>query len=221
MNENELEENAVLDRHEPSWIAQGYRVVRQPRGTNLPAFLRTHAPDAVLLGRTPNVVVEVLRKGQTNVERKVRDLRALVAGQDDWRLEVLYAGEEPEQLPQVSTEQLKELLEKVRNFAPVEQRGALLLLWAIVEALARRLEPDKTRRPQSAERVVELLAGAGHIAPSQAERLREAARLRNLLVHGDLNISLSEEQVLRLADLVGDMIGVLAGREAGWQAGPD
>ncbi|MER9586745.1 HepT-like ribonuclease domain-containing protein [Mesorhizobium sp. M0276] len=214
MNEFELAEDAILDQHEPSWIAQGYKLVRRPSRGSLPSFLERYLPDAVLLGRTPQVVVEVLRKGQPHVERKVRELNALLAKHDDWRLEVLYAGEEPDQLPSVSTELLKQSLSSTGRLAPIDPRGGLLLLWATLEALSRRLEPGKTMRPQTPGRIVELLAGAGFVAPSEAEQLREAVQWRNRLVHGDLTISPSETQVLKLVEIVGDLIGTLERREA-------
>jgi hypothetical protein len=214
MNEFELADNAVLDQHEPSWVAQGYKVVRRPSRENLPAFLDRYMPDAVLVGRTPNVVVEVVRKGQPQIERKVRDLNALLAGRDDWRLEVLYAGEQPEQLPAVSTERLRGSLANVRRLARIDQGGGLLVLWATLEAIARRLEPGKTGRPQSPGRIVELLAGAGFIAPSEAEKLREGAQWRNRLVHGDLDISPSEGEISNLTDIVERLVGALERREA-------
>jgi hypothetical protein len=214
MNEFERAENAVLDRHEPAWIAQGYKVVRHPSRSTLPPFLEKYEPDAVLLGRKPKVVVEVVRKGQPQVENKVRQLNSLLAGHDDWRLEVLYAGEEPNELPAIPTERLRESLTNVRHLAPVDQRSGLLLLWATLEALTRRLEPTKTKRPQTPGRVVELLAGAGFITPSEAEQLREAASWRNRLVHGDLSVALSDTQLLAVVDIVEELIAALEKNEA-------
>lgn len=214
MNEFELAEKAILDAHEPSWVAQGYKVVRQPKRATLPAFLERYMPDAVLLGRNPQVVVEVVRKGQPDIERKVRELNALLAGHRDWRLEVLYAGEEPEQLPVVTTHRLKASLASVRQLAAIEPRSSLLLLWATLEALGRRFEPGKTKRPQSPGRIVELLAGAGFVAPSEAEQLRRAVQWRNRLVHGDLEIELAARPILDIADIVEGLIGVLEDREA-------
>jgi hypothetical protein len=202
MREHEIAEETILDRHARSWQAQGYEVVRHPSRADLPAFLSSYMPDAVLLGRSPKVVVEVVRKGQPQVEKKIQALNALLAGQEDWRLEILYAGGEPEILPAASFEQLMETLASVRNLAQVDQRASLLLFWAILEAISRRLEPEKTKRPQSPGRVVELLAGAGFVAPTEAALLREAARWRNRLIHGDLDTMPSREQVLTLADLL-------------------
>ena len=213
MNEFELVENAVLDQREPSWRAQGYRVVRHPSREILPAFLERYRPDAILVGRLPQILVEIVRKGQPQIEHKIRNLNALLKGHDDWRLEVLYAGEEVEQLPSVSTRNLRASMANIRLLLPDDQQGSLLRIWATLEALARRLEPAKTLRPQSPGRVVELLAGAGFVTPSQAENLREAVHWRNRLVHGDLSISPSQQQLADLADVLDELIGVVEARD--------
>ncbi len=199
MTERQHTNHAVLDSHEPSWVAQGYRVIREPSGSYLPKFLKRFEPDAILLGRTPKIVVEVVRKGQPNVERKIRLLNETLSNHQDWRLEVLYAGSEPEQLPAVTTVRLKEQLADIRKLLPLEQRGSLLLLWATLEALSRRLQPDQTKHPLTPGSVVELLAGEGFVTPGEARQLREAVKWRNRLAHGDLEITPVGE---KLYDLV-------------------
>lgn len=195
MTEFELDEQAALDAREPAWRAQGYNVVRQPRPSVLPEFFKGLRPDAVLLGRTPQIIVEVVRKGQPNLDAKLKHLRALLAEHQEWRLEVLYAGEHHAELPNVANDALRETLDSVRNVAAVDPRSSLLLLWAALEAIGRRLEPDRTKRPQSPGTIVELMAGQGFVTPSEAETLRQAVKWRNRLIHGDLAIEVTSEQI--------------------------
>lgn len=206
-------EKDVLDAHEPKWLAQGYAVVRQPRGAVLPAFLEGYRPDAVLLGRTPQIVVEIVRKGQPNAERNVRALNALLAEHSDWRLMLLYAGVEPIELPVVSTQSMRGSLASARRLVSIDVRSSLLLLWATLEALSRRLEPAKTKRPQKPASIVEFLAGAGFVLPSEAEQLRLSADWRNRLVHGDLDIELTQLQVQGVADIVDGLIHLIEKRD--------
>ncbi|MEM1048277.1 MAG: HepT-like ribonuclease domain-containing protein [Pseudomonadota bacterium] len=213
MNVSRQTETAVLDLHEPSWTARGYRLVRRPAAENLPDFLKGFSPDAILLGRDPKVVVEIVSKGNPEIAPKIDRLKSAISHDNEWTLEVVYAGKEPDLLPAVETERLDEFLTNVRSSISSDQRGSLLLLWAILEALARRLDPQQTQRPQTPGRVVELLAGAGLITPSQAERLREGVGWRNRLVHGDLNISPTVEQVSGIAEIVGELIEDLKIRE--------
>ncbi len=213
MNVSQQTETAVLDLHEPAWTAQGYRLVRRPAPENLPAFLKGLKPDAILLGRNPKVIVEIVSKGNPEIAHKIDRLKSAISHDNDWTLEVVYAGNEPDLLPAVETERLDEFLSNVRSSISTDQRGSLLLLWAVLEALARRLDPQHTQRPQTPGRVVELLAGAGLVRPSQAEKLREAVDWRNRLVHGDLNISPTVEQVTGIAEIVGKLIEHLKSRE--------
>ena len=213
MSEYEQAEKAVLDAHEPAWRAQGYTVLRRPSGSSLPSFLHSYEPDALLLGRTPTVVVEVVRKGQPHVESRIRRLKELLSGHPDWRLEILYAGEEPELLPVVTTEVLQQLLIDVRALSATDARAGLLMLWSTLEALGRRIEPKGMERPQSPGRVVELLAGMGAIVPSEADTLRRVARLRNRLIHGDLEISPSERDLREALDVAESLLTVVRKRE--------
>lgn len=181
-------ERAALDEYEPRWVEQGYRVIRHPLRNQVPEFLGRFQPDALAVGHQPNLVIEVIRKGSPNAEEKVRRLKSLMQGHPEWRLEVIYSGEAESGVLSTSAGSIRELLTSARNLCLQEPRAALLLTWAALEALARRLEPKSASRPQSPGRVVELLAGAGYIAPSEAEAMRAAANLRNRLIHGDLSI---------------------------------
>ena len=201
MSDQHRAEDAILERHESKWIAQGYKVVRQPRAGDLPSFLKNFIPDALLLGRDPQVVVEIISKGSPHAQKKIAELKSLLQGHDDWRLDVLFAGEEPEQLPLVSTEAVQQSLRSIRAMLPAEPKSALLLCWATLEAIARRLEPTKSMRPQSPGRVVELLAGAGHVTPSKAAQLRKAIQWRNRLVHGDLDLAVTPTQVAEVVEI--------------------
>lgn len=195
MSKMDERERVVLDEYETQWVEQGYRVVREPRGSEVPEFLGSFQPDALLLGRDPKIVVEIVQKGAPHVEEKVRRLRSLLASKGDWRLEILYTGEAGNTLPTASLDDIRSTLRNARTTAYTVPSAALLLTWAALEALARRLEPQKATRPQSPGRVVELLAGAGHVTPTEASLLRIAVKLRNGFIHGDLSIQLSAEDV--------------------------
>jgi len=202
MTDSEAIEMDMLDAHEQQWLAQGYELVRQPTRAQLPDFLQKYVPDAVLIGRDPKVVVEVVRKGQHGSSDRLRDLSALLAGRAEWRLQVIYAGETIDTLPSVPSARVSETLNRVRHLARTDVQASLLLLWATLEAISRRLDPSKTARPQSAVRIVELLASTGRVLPSQAAKLREAAAWRNRLVHGDLDIILNTSDIEPVIDIV-------------------
>lgn len=199
-------ERAALDEYEPGWVEQGYRVIRHPSPSQVPKFLGHFQPDALAVGRQPNLVVEVLRKGSRNADEKVRRLKSLVEGQPEWRLEIIYSGEVESEVVSTSADSISELLVNARKLCLEEPRASLLLTWAALEALARRLDPKNASRPQSPGRVIELLAGAGHIAPSEAEAMRAGANLRNRLIHGDLSIHPAAVDVQRLITIAENLL---------------
>jgi uncharacterized protein YutE (UPF0331/DUF86 family) len=194
MSDTASVEDLALDRFAARWEAQGYRLVRSPTGRELPDFLGSYRPDAILLG-PEKILVEVAQKGRSDTPDKLKALRALLVGHPDWRLEVLYAGTQPELIPPISTPNLRKSLSEIAAIERDEPRASLLLLWATLEAIARRLEPEQTRRPQTPGRVVEVLASEGHILPDEADFLRRASALRNRLIHGGLDVEISPDLV--------------------------
>lgn len=211
MNEHQLSEQEALDRHEPTWIAQGYKLIREPRPSDLPSFLGRYVPDALLIGANHKVIVEVIHKGSPHAERKVKDLKSLLAGHQDWKLEVVFTGTESAPLPTVGAEALRASLLRVRGLSVSEPEAALLLLWATIEAMARYLEPSRTAKPQSPGRVVELMAAAGHVTPTEASVLRESVQWRNRLIHGDLTVSVTVEQINQVISVVESLLSDIEG----------
>ncbi|HEY8573246.1 hypothetical protein [Phenylobacterium sp.] len=208
----EESERAALDQYEPRWEAEGYRVIRHPGADVIPEFLGRFQPDAIAVGREPKLLIEVIRKGAPHAEEKVRRLKALIGDRTDWQLEVLYSGEEERGVAPADADDISRLLVTVRHLAVNEPRAALLMAWAGLEALARRLEPQRAVRPQTPGRVVELLAGAGYIAPSEAHLLRAAADVRNKLIHGDLSVHPTPADIEEVEKIAGALLTQIKGR---------
>jgi uncharacterized protein YutE (UPF0331/DUF86 family) len=69
---------------------------------------------------------------------------------------------------------------------------ALIMAWAVLEAIGRALLPDKFGRPQTPGRLVELLAHEGYLTPDEADVVRPLVTLRNTAVHGALDSAVNE-----------------------------
>lgn len=190
------ERDAALDRYARSWESRGYQLIKNPRRGDLPDFLNSYRPDAILLSpdsaNGENIAVEVLFKGDAEAQAKIESLRPILAHHAGWRLEVLYAGKQPQNLEPLSADRLRETLERLEETDETDP-GAFLMLWPVLEATARILSPSDTRRPQSPGRVVELLASEGYVVPEDADILRHSATLRNRLIHGDLDLDVPVE----------------------------
>jgi len=81
--------------------------------------------------------------------------------------------------------------------------SALILGWAVLEALARLASThDGTGHlgPLSPVQAVQLLAEEGYLENDAAADLRRMTSLRNAVVHGDLSADVSAEQAAALIE---------------------
>jgi hypothetical protein len=155
----------------------------------LPAGLKDFSPDAVAVGPSRKLVVEVVREGAASKAR-LRRLRELLGGQTEWELRAVLLSpiETPLPVGEVSRRSIEETLALIDRLIKEGRKGpALLMSWATFEAISRSILPEKFAKPQTPGRIVEVLANSGHITPSDADRLRSLADARNKLVHGGLN----------------------------------
>lgn len=202
-------ERFALEDIERRFSAMGYTLVHHPQAALLPSFLGNFRPDAIAIGKSPNVIIEVMtRRGSVEAEAtKIKQLQQLLDGQNDWKLEVVYTTPSTPP-PDVATAQaIRRRFEEIKALAPIDRRATLIMSWSILEAVCRAALPDRAARPLSPGTAVEFLASLGYIMPSEAETLRAAARARNLIVHGDLG----QEVRTALLDQVLNVIDALIG----------
>jgi uncharacterized protein YutE (UPF0331/DUF86 family) len=193
-DQSELE---VLREAIPRFEADGYRVYIQPSRAFRPAFLGDYEPDAIALREDGNLVLEVARRTPAS-EEKLKALSELVSKNPDWTLRVVWA--EPlsnrNDPSIVSHDDIVARLEEATTLAAAGHTEiALILCWAAFEATARLKMPDMYRRAQTPGRVVETLASAGRLTPSEADQIRRLIERRNRLVHGQLTVRVSKKEV--------------------------
>lgn len=192
MNSVPIFEREALDAVERRLIEDGYRFIREPERDKLPDFMRSFRPDAIAVGKEPNLVIEVIsRHPDTKVmATKLKQLQSLLEGRGDWKLEVVYAGT-PGVLPApASLSAIRSRYEEIKALSRTDPRGGLILLLTVLEAVARLALPERAAKPLTPATTVEVLASLGYIVQSEAETLRAAGKLRNLLVHGDLSAAI-------------------------------
>jgi hypothetical protein len=210
-------EREVLDELERRLTGQGYVVHREPRGEALPTFLRSFQPDAIATGKDPNLLIEVItRRGAGAAETtKARQLQQLLDGHADWRLEVVYATSSTP-LPAVAPlEAIRRRFAEVEGLAAVDPPAALVAAWSVLEAVARRMLPDRAVKALTPATTVELLTSLGHLSQAEADTLRAAIRTRNLVVHGDIGAPVSGAQLAVVLAIVNALIAQLERQAAG------
>ncbi len=185
-------EQTVVDRLAADLRAEGYEVVRDPRGPVLPAFMGSYKPDLVAFGRDGNVAVEVKMRRE-NSKLDVSGIAKLFEGRKDWEFRVFWVpvSEEEELLRPQSIADIGRALSNAETLTSQERPDAgFLLAWAVFEALGRRIFADRFARPQTPGRLIEVMASEGVLTPDEATRLRFLVPFRNRLIHGELDVGL-------------------------------
>jgi hypothetical protein len=207
-------EREALDEVEQRLAGRGYTVVREPTRGDLPPFLGGFQPDAIATGKSPSLIVEVIARGRSSEAEaaKVKQLQALIAGNPDWMLEIVYTTPSAP-LPHVaSPEAIRHRFGEIRSLAQRDRPAALIMAWSLLEAVARALLPDRAARGLLPATTVELLTSLGYIGQSEADALREAGRARNLIVHGDVSVDVPTVQLQPVLEIVDALIGHLERR---------
>lgn len=208
-----LGERQALDELEPVWRRQGYTLVREPSEEKLPGFLKGFRPDAIAIGAKPSLVIEVMRSRSLSADTKVRNLKRLFEGHDDWRLEVVYMTPYGLPVQSVSKDEIEAALRQIGGLTRRDPRAALLMAWATLEAAARMQQPDLAERTLSPGSLTDLLISLGHLPYGDSEKLRRIGAVRNLLAHGQINVETSEDDVSYLMDATNALLHPAANAE--------
>lgn len=205
---SETTEAGVLERLVPELEADGYDVYLHPNKPLLPSFLGDFRPDAVALRKDKNLVIEVVSQSP-DASNKLAKLTKLLQGQKSWELQVVWisrtASPEPLQVQQLDTLQAS-IRETKELAADGHFEPAMLLGWATFEALARAASTEQFSRPQTPGRLIQILATEGCLTPTEADQMRALADKRNKLIHGKLNIRVSERELQQSASVLEAML---------------
>jgi len=216
MSIERTEEAQVLETIVPSLEAQGYSVYLNPAKSLLPPTLQNIIPDAVALGRPRNLVIEIVQEGSQRT-RRLNQVREQLSQSPNWELRVYYIRPAvPDRaLQTVSVSTIDASLTSMEELASSDRlQPALIMGWAILEAAGRALLPGKFGRPQPPANLVEVLAGEGHLTPSEADDLRKLAELRNQFIHGGLAVTIDLEDIQRFLLILKTLVAQLPAHAA-------
>ena len=203
-------EEAVAERMAAELQAQGYSVIVRPRRSILPSFFGDYTPSLIGMQAERNVAVEV-RGSEHNGVPEIGVVTKLFDGHKDWEFRLVWvpAGEKTQTLRKQSNKTIFEFMEQCKSLAHQGSHAAAFLLsWATLEAIGRSLAGADLQRPQTPGRMIEMLAGRGIATPDEAQRLRELSKLRNSLIHGELDAKVSGQQS---QEMVGILESIVAG----------
>lgn len=101
----------------------------------------------------------------------------------------------------VSPQDIRAAFGEARRLADTEPRAGLMLAWAGLEAIGRRLEPALASRGLSPGSLVDLLVSTGRMPQADGGILRRLGDARDAVAHGQLNLAPAAADVRRLVEL--------------------
>lgn len=194
-----LPEEVLLGRLRSRYESEGYKFLPHPAAESIPGFLGDYKPDALALKQDEGIVIEVKSGSRSSANHGLSEVARRFSGQAGWRF-VVISGNEPEAgalaiAPPTRQEiavQLREVSDLHRMGHP---RAALLLAWALLEAVARFIAtPTEAAEPLSPIQTVQLLEAYGWVDSAIGSRLRSLASLRNAVAHGDVGVKVDSTE---------------------------
>lgn len=186
---------------------QGYDVIPEPQATDVPQFLRTAIPDLVAERMGHHLACMIVpRPASRSVG--IEALRRCLVGHPEWQYRAIYyqPSRQSRSIPLLNHTVLQERLDNLpRIFQAGGGETALVMGWSLLEAAGRSLMPQQLTVAQSPAALLEALAMAGHILPSEADWLRELMKRRNVAVHGG-EISFSFDDLTQLQGIIQGVI---------------
>lgn len=199
-NHSELERLA-LDQLEPQLVRGGYQVIRSPMRSDLPAFMEGYIPDAIAIGKEPNIALEIKGRSGSDAERNLGRIRSLFHDRKDWVFQVYYFDTLQPIVVNLPKKILEDQANRVRHLATIDLQPAFVMAWAVLEAVMREhgLVDSSTF---GANKMVSILASEGYIKGAEVAKMLDLANLRNSIVHGQLDREPSADDMQQLMDLI-------------------
>lgn len=207
MRNAEATEANLLDAIVSRYQSEGFDTFVHPTRSILPEFLRDIPPDAIAIGPKKKIAVEIIRSNGPR-SKKIENLRKLFANQRDWELAVFYVSQSS--TPEIRTLDLNTIKISISEINDLKDSGhplaSLMMGWSIFESVARAILQDQLERPQPPAQLLEILASQGFLTPTDADRLRVIAGIRNQVAHGGLDVRVSPEQLEALTAAIHSLV---------------
>lgn len=194
-------ERRVLGLLRPRLEADGYSFVEFPESDVLPAFMQGYRPDAIAFREGKSIAIEIKLRRDPNAEKNLRSISERFKEHPSWEFRIVYGDEvEAEPLEKSTLAQIEQQISEAEVLLREgHHRAALVLGWAAVEAIARTLSNGfPTSGTSTMRQAVELLEHMGHLRFEEAQELRVLLPLRSRVVHGDLSLAISHDDVAPL-----------------------
>jgi uncharacterized protein YutE (UPF0331/DUF86 family) len=181
--------------------ARGLKFYVNPPREIIPDFLGDFQPDAIALGPEGGIIIEVKLRRIPASEKQLAAIARRVSDQKGWEFRAIYLNplDELPPIEKPTPEQLQATFKEIETLTKGGHRAAAFVrAWAAIESLARLASAESEARSAKGLppiQAIQTLAEEGYIENEAADRLRELIKLRHAVVHGDLSVDVSAEQI--------------------------
>jgi uncharacterized protein YutE (UPF0331/DUF86 family) len=197
-------ERQFLERLRSRYEADGFSFTIEPPRSTLPSFMGSYRPDAVAEKDGRHVAIEVKSRRTRSADVSLQEIRRLFKEQPEWQFSVFYAGLgslESVTIDRAPPAVIRERIMEVRELANQgHRRPAFVMAWSLLEAVLQSAKFSEGIRPLGPGTVVQTLAEDGYIGAETERRLRSIVDIRNRIVHGDVKIEPTKENVELVLD---------------------
>jgi uncharacterized protein YutE (UPF0331/DUF86 family) len=206
MIEAESREQRVLDILQARYEAEGFTFTRHPSSAELPDFLRQLVPDAIVRGKGKNIVIEIKSSRRSQDQALLQRMTRILQAHPGWTFHIVYADDLSSTDDQLAILDKSSVDRHLKNIDKLIDEGnrnaAVMLVWALLEAVSRRYSERAGGQPKSINSVIEYLEREGYVSISDARRLYSLATLRNAITHGDLDRPVELHDVQFIMDVI-------------------
>lgn len=213
--ESKERERRKAQRLARDYEKQGFRVSVEPRGEQLPEFLResSYKPDLIVEGPEESIVIEVTSRDSVERLRQLSDVSRRIRRQRGWEFMLVMTNARSPREPdfpvhladindlQDAFRRVEELYEQCKTNGGEYSHAILLSVWAIVEGVLRMYLYTGKRNSQQVRSAHSLVRDAvmlGFLELEEGRFFDRMASARNRVAHGVVTERVSAADLDRL-----------------------
>ena len=209
-------ENIKIKQVAKDYEKNGYTVLVEPRGKDIPAFIKGYQPDIIAKSETDNVVIEVKTRADLSTIETLKDIADIINRKENWRFELIVTTTKQETKSDTARlnidldfSEIKENLRQANKIAEHNSLSAAFVLgWAALESISRQLllEDNKNLSNKTPLTLIKTLFSFGYLNRTDFESLERLFQTRNLIVHGYKATNLDKHTVDRLFSIADKLL---------------
>ena len=193
----------------------GYSVVVEPRGSEIPSFIKGYQPDIIATSENDNVIIEVKTRADLATVERLKDIADTINRKEKWRFELVVTSKQEGKTETNRTNidldlsEIKNNLKQVKSLVKQDLfTAAFVLCWAALESISRQLllEDKRNLSNKTPLTLIKTLFSFGYLNRTDLESLEKLFQTRNLIVHGYRATNLDSKTLDRLITIADKLI---------------